>query len=212
MREHLSMLGCRIRELRKKRSMTLQKLASETQLSAGLLSQIENFRTVPSLPALLEIARALESDLSALFDGIGLPEKREYILIRPEDQKPVERNAGHGLSYRLLLETPLDAVNMQVMIVTPGNSKERELVRTDGWQQIYMLSGEVRYRLGTESLRLAEGDLLFFNGALPHCVEYETGDHFSMLVFYFLHPRDSACRNPANIASDSASCASSDCC
>ena len=59
MREQLTALGCRIRDLRKQRNMTLQELGEKTHLTAGLLSKIENFRTVPSLPVLAEIARAL---------------------------------------------------------------------------------------------------------------------------------------------------------
>ena len=64
MREQLTALGCRIRDLRKQRNMTLQELGEKTHLTAGLLSKIENFRTVPSLPVLAEIARALGIALS----------------------------------------------------------------------------------------------------------------------------------------------------
>ena len=79
MREQLVTLGCKIRELRKKRRMTLQELAERTGLTAGLLSKIENFRTIPSLPVLAEIARALETGLSELFEDIVFSEKKNWL-------------------------------------------------------------------------------------------------------------------------------------
>ena len=48
MREQLIVLGTRIKKIRKERKMTLQALADRTGLTAGLLSKIENFRTIPS--------------------------------------------------------------------------------------------------------------------------------------------------------------------
>lgn len=56
MNEQLTCLGMRLKELRRKRLLTLQQLAERTELTAGLLSKIENFRTIPSLPVLLSIA------------------------------------------------------------------------------------------------------------------------------------------------------------
>ena len=55
MYEHLSFLGIKLREQRKIRRLTLRELAHRTKLSAGLISKIENFRTIPSLPVLLSI-------------------------------------------------------------------------------------------------------------------------------------------------------------
>lgn len=186
MRERLITLGCRLRELRKSRRLTLQALAERTGLTAGLISKIENFRTIPSLPVLLEIVRALEADLSTLFEGISLSEKRNWLLIHPEEQQPVEREENHGLRYRMILETPLDAVHLQVMLVTEGNSESCAPVSTEGDQLLYILSGRFRYRVGAESVVLNQGDLLFFDGSLPHAPEAENGAPFSLLAFYFL--------------------------
>ncbi len=196
MREQLMTLGCRIRELRKNRGMTLQMLAQSTNLTAGLLSKIENFRTIPSLPVLVEIARALETDLSALFEGIVFSERKSWLLIRSADQRPVERDEDHGLSYRMILETPLDAVNLQVMFVTEGTAAGRAPVSTEGDQLIYILSGRFRYRVGEEALELGEGDLLFFDGSIPHSPEAGPGECFSMLAFYFLRSEKPLIRFP----------------
>lgn len=188
MREQLITLGCKIRELRKKRQMTLQELAERTSLTAGLLSKIENFRTIPSLPVLAEIARALETGLSELFEGIVFSEKKNWLLVRRNEHQTVEREPEHGLQYRMIFETPLDAVSMQVMLVSEGNSRSRKPVTSEADQLLYILAGSFRYRIGDDSVELSEGDLLFFDGAIPHAPEYQPDNRFSMLAFYFLRP------------------------
>ena len=188
MREQLTALGCRIRELRKQRNMTLQELGEKTNLTAGLLSKIENFRTIPSLPVLAEIARAFGIALSELFEGIAVSERKNWFLVHPEDQKPLEREADHGLRYRMLFETPLTADNLQVMLVTEGDGSEQKSVTTEADQLLYILSGALEYRIGEETLSLREGDLLFFDGSIPHGPDYKPGTRFTLLAFYFLRP------------------------
>ena len=126
MREQLIVLGTRIKKIRKERKMTLQALADRTGLTAGLLSKIENFRTIPSLPVLVGIAAALQIDLAALFEGMTAGKKSEWLLVRPADRSPVEREEGRNLTYEMILEAPLSAVNMQLLFVTipPGPVRE----------------------------------------------------------------------------------------
>ncbi len=63
-------LGARIRELRKGRSLTLKQLANKTRLSVSLISQIELGKSAASVSTLRKLATALGVTLSSLFDGI----------------------------------------------------------------------------------------------------------------------------------------------
>lgn len=40
-------IGLRIKQIRKKRKLSLQNLANRSELSKGFISKIENFRTFP---------------------------------------------------------------------------------------------------------------------------------------------------------------------
>lgn len=60
-------IGQRIRQLRVKNSLTLEELASRTELTKGFLSQLENNLTSPSLQTLEDIAEALGTNLSRFF-------------------------------------------------------------------------------------------------------------------------------------------------
>ncbi len=63
-------LGARIRELRKGRSLTLKQLANKTRLSVSLISQIELGKSAASVSTLRKLATALGVTMSSLFEGI----------------------------------------------------------------------------------------------------------------------------------------------
>src|SRR5205085_1453137 len=60
-------IGTCIRDLRKKRSLTLKQLAKRTGLSVSLLSQIERAESSASVTSLYKIAHALKIRLPELF-------------------------------------------------------------------------------------------------------------------------------------------------
>jgi DNA-binding NtrC family response regulator len=60
-------IGSAIRELRKKRTLTLKQLAKRTGLSVSLLSQIERAESSASVTSLYKIAHALKIRLPELF-------------------------------------------------------------------------------------------------------------------------------------------------
>ncbi len=186
MNEQLTCLGMRLKELRRKRLLTLQQLAERTELTAGLLSKIENFRTIPSLPVLLSIARALEVDLSVLFEGITFKQRKPWTLIHEQEQFPVEREDSTGLEYNMILESALDSDSFQVMLVTVAPGADREPVAGEGRELLYLLSGTVEYQVGEEKIEMHSGDTLFFDGTLPHVPHNSSKSKAVMLVFYFL--------------------------
>ena len=60
-------IGAAIRDLRKKRALTLKQLAKRTGLSVSLLSQIERAESSASVTSLYKIAHALKIRLPELF-------------------------------------------------------------------------------------------------------------------------------------------------
>lgn len=74
-------IGHRIRQLRVKNSLTLEELASRTELTKGFLSQLENNLTSPSLQTLEDISEALGTTLSRFF----AVENEEQIVFTSDD-------------------------------------------------------------------------------------------------------------------------------
>ena len=60
-------IGKKLRELRKQNDLTLEDLASRSELTKGFLSQVERNLTAPSIATLADILEALGSNLSEFF-------------------------------------------------------------------------------------------------------------------------------------------------
>ncbi len=186
MRQNLIKLGISIKSLRKEQNLTLAMLSERTGLTAGLLSRIENFRTIPSLPVLLKIADALKVLPAELLSGVGEKDSPEWTLVRKNDRAKVERENNRGFMYEMLLDTEISGCNLQSLILTVEPGAVREKVKTDGDQFIYILKGSIVFCLGNEKINLNEGDLLFFAGNIEHVPENPGSETAVLLAVYLL--------------------------
>ena len=63
-------LGYRIRYLRQNRGLSIEALALEAEINRNYLGDLERGMRNPTVVVLNKIAKALEVDLSTLFEGI----------------------------------------------------------------------------------------------------------------------------------------------
>jgi len=186
MRQNLIKLGSSIKSLRKEQDLTLTTLSQMTGLTAGLLSRIENFRTIPSLPVLLKIADALKVSPSELLAGIGDSGSPGWKLVRKNERTAVERESNKGFMYEMLLDTESSGCNLQSLILSIEPGAVREKVKTDGDQFIFILKGNIVFSLGDEKVNLSEGDILFFDGNIEHVPENPGNETAVLLAVYLL--------------------------
>ncbi len=81
----LSNIGKKIKEVRKGKGQNLQELAAQSNITAGLLSKIENFRAVPSLPVLLNISKALDVNMADLVEKVVNNKEASFLLVRKDE-------------------------------------------------------------------------------------------------------------------------------
>ncbi|MBQ2031137.1 MAG: helix-turn-helix domain-containing protein, partial [Lachnospiraceae bacterium] len=71
-------IGHRLKQMRIRQSLTLEELASRSELTKGFLSQVERNLTSPSIATLTDILEALGSSLGEFFGE----EQQEQIVFR----------------------------------------------------------------------------------------------------------------------------------
>ena len=64
------LIGAKIRELRKERTLTLKQLGNKTGLSVSLISQIELGKSAASVSTLYKLSTALGVSMSYLFEAV----------------------------------------------------------------------------------------------------------------------------------------------
>ena len=181
-------IGKKIREIRVNKKIKLVDAAQQAKISKGLLSQVENGRTIPSLPVLLQIIKVLGVGYSVFFEGIDNPASSPYLLKKKEDYTYFEKEDAIGFNYFSVLSESIGNVAMQVNILELEPNAKREKVITDGYTYLYIIQGQIEYYLDEEMMELHEGDSLFFNGQIPHVPENNTGSTAKILVLYMLSP------------------------
>ncbi len=81
--EAVNRLGQRVRELRKRASLTQEELAERAGISVSFLSMIERGDRVPHIETLIMLGEALHISLPEMFLGFGEPVKGSSGLLRP---------------------------------------------------------------------------------------------------------------------------------
>ena len=187
MKDTVIVIGEKIREFRTEKNIKLFEAAAKADISKGLLSKIENGRAIPSLPVLLQILRSLEIDLTVFFKEVeSESDGHTYLLIKKEDYRPVAKEDASGFHYFSVFQQSFSSVAFNVTYLELEPDAKRELVTTDGFEFIYLVSGTLDYILGEDRLTMEQGDSLFFNGNIPHVKRNPYGETAKILVIYLL--------------------------
>ncbi|HVS95480.1 MAG TPA: XRE family transcriptional regulator [Puia sp.] len=184
--EWLLLIGDKIRKKRTLRNVTIGQLANRAGVSKGLISQIENNRTVPSLPVLFNIIHSLEEDLRTFFedmhDGFG---NSHVLIIRKGQEKQFAKEPVKGFVYKRILTRSIHSQAVDVVLLElKKKASRRELITTDAYECKYVLKGDVEYQVEKEVFTLHEGDTLFFDGRAPHRLRNTGPADAVILVFY----------------------------
>ncbi|MFT3825452.1 MAG: helix-turn-helix domain-containing protein [Chitinophagaceae bacterium] len=177
----------RIKEKRKEKKITLEKLADEAGVTKGLISQIENNRTVPSLTVLLNIIKALQTDLNDFFDQLSLTDTDGALLIKAGNHEKIEKEYSEGSYYNRIMSFKHDGKLVDVVLYRQEKNAPRDFVSTDAFEFNYMLKGTAQYTIGDKKYILEEGDSFYYDARQPHLSECISGEEYVMVVVYFFN-------------------------
>tara|TARA_R110002051_G_scaffold64139_3_gene116807 strand:- start:3659 stop:4225 length:567 start_codon:yes stop_codon:yes gene_type:complete len=186
MEDYLIGIGKRIKEIRKNENLTISEIAMRAGVTSGLISRIENGRTIPSLPVLLKIISSLDVEVTDFFSGLPQANGAKYIVSRKAANTFIEKeDDAVGFSYSHIFGKQLNSLGFEAVLLQVHPNSQREKVRTDAFEFKYMLSGECYYIIDDEEILLKEGDAIFFDGRIAHVPENRSKSIATMLVCYF---------------------------
>ncbi len=161
-------IGREVKRFREKMGLTISELAKAADMSAGMLSKIENGATSPSLGSLQALSKALQVPFTAFFKGYE--EIRDATFVKSGTGLTIERRgtrAGH--QYQLLGHSTHGPVMVEPYLITlESESDVFPTFQHPGMEFIYMLEGNVVYRHGDKTYDMHPGDALFFDAEAPH--------------------------------------------
>ena len=186
MEDYLIGIGKRIKEIRKEGNSTISEIAQKAGVTSGLISRIENGRTIPSLPVLLKIINSLAVEVTDFFNGMPQVNGANFIISRKEENSIIEKeDEAQGFEYTYIFGKQLSSLVFETVLLEVKPNSKREKVCTDAFEFKYILSGECWYIIDNEEVLLKEGDSIFFDGRIPHVPVNKGLVSSKMLVIYF---------------------------
>ena len=192
------MYGSRIREMRKKRGLTLKEVAEATGYTIGHISQIERDLKSPSLVALRKIAACLncsevwlimdDSELSAKSPEEGKKSKESY-LVRKENRIPM-KIPEIDVSYSIF--TPSKLPNAQeaqmtglIVRLKPNTWVTEKMISHGNYDEsLLLLKGELELRIDNSTYMIYEGDSFYIPKNCLHNY-LNTSDEEATIIVYF---------------------------
>ncbi|RJR48444.1 MAG: XRE family transcriptional regulator [Desulfobacteraceae bacterium] len=162
-----------IKKLRKRRKMTLDRLASLTGLTKGYLSKIERSNKAPPYSTLNKIAIALGVDPAYFLEENPADKKGLRISFTRRAKGKTIKSVGslaegslYGYGYEALASDK-QGKNMEPFIIEPAFDDEA-IFQHEGEEFMYVLEGKHELIYGGERYIMEKGDCVYFDAAVPH--------------------------------------------
>ena len=159
-------IGHKIKQLRVQNGLTLEELASRSELTKGFLSQLERNLTSPSISTLEDILQALGSSLSDFFKE----EKDEQTVFQKKDFFVDERD-----DYTINWIVPNTQKNdMEPILIEIPQGGKSFSVRPHGGEEFgYVVDGTAVLIAGDKRYVIKKGETFYMTGKDFHYITNE---------------------------------------
>lgn len=157
-------LGNKLKELRLQNDLTLEELASRSELTKGFLSQVERNLTSPSISTLEDILEALGTNLSEFFHE----KQEEQIVFQTQDFFEDKRD-----DYTIEWIIPNAQKNEMepILLTLHPHSKSQIMESHSGEEFGYVLKGNVALMRDNKKYKLKAKETFYIDGKSSHYLE-----------------------------------------
>ena len=185
--EVVTRIARKIRATRLEKKLTIQQLANRTHVSKGLLSKIENMRTVPSLPVFVTLIQSLDVSLKDFFRDLPTSDGKRYQVIRKQHCADQLTNGQGVVSHHHVLFQSISDCTLEASVVSIGGPYSGRVSTGMGHVFAFLLSGSCQFVIDSDTITLNEGDAISFDGATDRSIRSEVTT--SILQFTFATSR-----------------------
>jgi len=173
-------IGRKLKQLRIRNDLTLEELASRSELTKGFLSQVERNLTSPSVSTLEDILEALGTDLASFFK-----ESREEQIVFHTDDFFVDEQDEFTIHWII----PNAQKNeMEPMILTlKGDGVSQTIDPHIGEEFGYVLQGKIVLVNGDKEFQLKKGETFYISGRNTHYIK-NNGKHDASVLWVSTPP------------------------
>jgi transcriptional regulator with XRE-family HTH domain len=183
-------IGSALRNLREDRGLSARQLSAHAEVSAAMISRIENGQVSPSISTLNALSNALDVPLVSLFRETA-SEHAEFIHVRQGDGLKSTRIVDHN-SYdfvTLAFHARRDLQFEARLVTMVRQSVQPPVDIGHGIVFVYAVEGEAVFGYGPKEITLRAGDSLSLDAELSHGFKNIITPRFRFLTVQAEHRR-----------------------
>ena len=154
-------IGGKIKKLRTQKGLTLEELASRSELTKGFLSQLERNLTSPSIDSLNDILEALGTNLSEFFKE----DQDEQYTFRDSD---FFVDARDTCTIHWIVPNSQKNKMEPILLTLPENGCSFEVAPHSGEEFGYVVGGAVELECDGQRSLLRRGETFYLHGRTFH--------------------------------------------
>jgi transcriptional regulator with XRE-family HTH domain len=174
-------LGNKIKKLRTEQNRNLMDIANVCGFSKSLLSKIENGKTIPPISTLIKIADALGTKVSILLDD-QQQSGTIYTTKETSESKMTKTDKGYSF-FPFAVERGEKLMQPFLFVSRKEENDSKNSYSHNGEEFIFILEGEMRYKVGNVEYTLKPGDSLYFDSIEKHTLMPITNEVKYVAVF-----------------------------
>ena len=156
-------IGAKIKALRIQNDLTLEELASRSELTKGFLSQVERNLTSPSVSTLEDILEALGTDLASFFK-----ESKQTKVVFSKQDHFIDEHEEYCIHW--IVPNAQKNEMEPILIELKKGKNSMEIDPHDGEEFGYVIHGKITLMNGDEEYEVKKGETFYLKGNLPHYI------------------------------------------
>jgi len=154
-------IGKKLKELRLQNDLTLEDLASRSEVTKGFLSQVERNLTTPSIATLEDILEALGSNLSEFFH-----EEQERQIVFSTQDFFVNEQEDYAIEW--IIPNAQKNQMEPILLTLHPHKNSQELSAHHGEEFGYVIKGSVTLVRGNKRYKLKAQETFYLDGSKGH--------------------------------------------
>lgn len=177
-------IGSKIKQLREAAGLTQDDLAEAASIQTSKVALIESGEASPTIAILLKMARRLGVRLGTILDGTEatgpIVTGTKQLVSTVNTQRAGETE---HLSFFSLAGYKSDRAMEPFIVTVKYTEPAKENFSThEGEEFIYVLEGTIDVYYGREKLTVGEGETIYYDSIVPHCVTTPDKDATAKLL------------------------------
>ena len=161
----MNTIGQQLHDARTALGLSVQELAEISDISTGMISQIERGLANPSINTISKLAAALGLQLGIFFEP--RPQTDKELVVRKNERRRIGI-PDPNFVYELLVPDLKRTLEFVWVESAPGSTTEHAPFQHEGEECGLVLQGTLEVHLGNDVFVLEAGDSIIFNSRIPH--------------------------------------------